>query len=268
MQVTHLDGIPALSVTEGQEYFVPCVFGIPVIMPSHIDEATDGPTGRHWHTDDRFGSVCRNTPYWSGDTRAKFDMLESDGIRTDIIKDEGQHVALERKTAYKTEIKPSGAVFTTVVWLYYVYGTEHARDGQCVHHPTSLVQQEGCLTCPSHGLKYKSDGSPRYQGPFFISIPYTDWDYMPRHIRRPVSFKGEHGEDINNVKFKVRGYFGEHPLITLEDNTGEVIMQCTWDGSPIQMQEIHGGTSTIDLKIGAWPNDMFCPRLVHKDPRK
>ena len=46
-QVTTLDETPALSVVEGQEYLVPCVWGIPIICPSHVDQGTEGPTSCH-----------------------------------------------------------------------------------------------------------------------------------------------------------------------------------------------------------------------------
>lgn len=262
MQVTHLDGMPALSVTEGEDYLVPCVFGIPVIMPSHIDEGNDGPTGRHWHTDDRFGSVQRDNKYWSAETHKDTGMQEGDSIRSDILKDGEQSVVLEQKTAHKTDIRPSGGAFTSVAWLYHTLGDQHSKDGHCVHHATPLVKQEGCLVCPAHALKYKDDGSPRYQGPFFIRIDYTDWDYMPRRIRLPLCVGQE------SMEFKVNGYFDSHPLLTLEDSTGEVITQHTeWD-KPVHVQKRHGGDSYITMTIGAWPSDGRCPSLVKSDPRQ
>lgn len=263
MQVTNLDGTPALSVTEGQEYLVPCVFGIPVIMPSHIDEGTDVPTGRHWHTDDRFGSVARDYEYWSADTRNKMGLIEDDSIRSDILKDGDQPVVLEQKTARKTDIRPTGAAFTSIAWLYHTLGDQHSKDGRCVHHATPLVKQEGCLVCPAHALKYKEDGSPRYQGPFFIRLDYTGWDYMTRHIRLPLCL------DPESMVFKVNGYFDSHPLLTLEDSTGEVITQNTnWDADPVKSGSGPNGSSSVTLTIGAWPSSGTCPSLVKSDPRQ
>lgn len=261
MQVTNLDGTPALSVTDGQDYLVPCVFGIPVIMPSHVDEGDDGPTGRHWHTDDRFGHVGRDDKYWSAETRKRMYVHEGDSIRSDILKDGEQPVVLERKTARKTDIRPSGGVFSSVAWLYYMLGDQHSKDGHCVHHATTLVKQEGCLVCPAHALKYKDDGSPRYQSPFFIQIDYTDWDEMPQSIRRALCVRPE------SMEFKVSGYFDQYPLITLEDSTGEMIAQDTdWD-NPVKSGRGPNGSSTITLRIGAWPSKGNCPSLVKSDPR-
>ncbi len=263
MQITHLDGTPALSVTEGQEYLVPCVFGIPVVMPSHVDEGNEGPTGRHWHTDDRFGSVAREYEYWSEGTLVEIKAYEGDSIRSDILRDGDQPVVLEQMTAHKTDIRPSGGVFTSIAWLYHTLGDQHSKDGRCVHHATPLVKQEGCLVCPAHALKYKDDGSPRYQGPFFIRLDYTDWDKVSRRIRMPLCFGPE------SMEFKVNGYFDHHPLLTLEDSTGEVITQNTdWDADPVKSGTGPNGSSSVTLTLGAWPSSGTCPSLVHKDPRE
>lgn len=263
MRVTHLDGTPTLSVTEGEEYLVPCVFGIPVIMPSHVDEGDDGPTGRHWHTDDRFGPVDRDYEYWSGSTLVKMNVRKGDAVRSDILRDDKQPVILEQKTARKTDIRPTGGVFTSVAWLYHTLGDQHSKDGRCVHHATPLVKQEGCLVCPAHALKYKDDGSPRYQGPFFIRLEYRAWDDTTQHIRLPLCLGPE------SMVFKVDGCFDEYPLLTLEDSTGEVIIQHTnWDAEPVKNAKGPNGSSTITMTVGAWPSKGHCPSLSSMDPRK
>lgn len=231
-------------------------------MPSHVDEGDDGPTGRHWHTDDRFGSVARNYEYWSDGTIVRMGVYKGDTIRSDILKDDKQPVVLEQMMAHKTDIKPSGGVFSSVAWLYHTLGDQPSKDGRCVHHATTLVKQEGCLVCPAHALKYKDDGSPRYQSPFFMQIDYTDWDEMPQSIRQPLCVKPE------SMEFKVIGYFDRHPLITLEDSTGEMITQYTdWD-NPVKSGTGPNGSSSITLTIGAWPSRGLCPSLVRSDPRK
>lgn len=259
MQVTTLDGVPVMSVTKDEDYLVPCVFGIPVICPSHIDEGTDGPTSRHWHVDDRFGETSRGIKFWATKDRQHFNMLDGDKIRTDIVKDNEQLVQMERMTATKNVIRPSGGVWTTVVWLYYKFGHLPSTDGRCVHHSTPLVEQDGCLTCPAHALKYKQDGSPRYKAPFYISTRYIDWDDNIKRVREPVCI----GNDT--VEFKISGNFDIFPMLSLEDCEGESIMELRSDMSI--KQATHGRESTLDINISVWPSSGQCPSLVQTDPR-
>lgn len=259
MQVTTLDGSPTLSVTKDEDYLVPCVFGIPVICPSHIDEGTDGPTSRHWHVDDRFGETSRGIEFWDEKERQHFNMVDGDVIRTDIVKDNEQPVQMERMTATKNVIRPSGGVWTTVVWLYYKLGHLSSTDGCCAHHPTPLVEQDGCLACPAHALKYKQDGSPRYEAPFYISIPYIDWDHNTRRVRESVCIG--HGD----MKFKVKGNFDYFPHLALEDAKGECIMEMRSDKSVTQV--LPGEESILAVNIGVWPSSGQCPSLVQTDPR-
>lgn len=260
MQVTNLAGTPVLSVTQGTSYLVPCVFGIPVICPSHVDEGTDGPTSKHWHVDDRFGPTLRGRSFWAYQTLAKFPNFEPDDeIRSDILRDEGQPVKMEQMVATKNVIRPSGGVWSTIVWLYYMLGCESAKEGCCVHHKTPLVAQKGYLVCPAHGLRYNLDGSPRYKAPFFLGTRFVDWKSRGKHARVPVCI----GKDA--VKFDVSGNFDLYPTITLVDANGCVIMNMKSD-IPVQQVE-KGGRSTLTISIGVWPSTGMCPRLVSTDPR-
>lgn len=258
LRVTDLDGQPVMSVTEGTDYLVPCVFGIPVICPSHVDQGTDGPTSRHWHTDDRFDGSSQDYKWWAKQTRKRFAMLPSDSVRTDIVADEGQPVVMERKTAVKNSLRPSGAVWTSVAWLLEQLGDKPAVDGHCVHHHTALVDTGDCLTCPAHGLKYRKDGQPLYTPPFFVKLRYIDWEFNIHHVREPLKT----GEEI---KFCVHGNYDPFPRVYLEDANGTKIMAMDADTKVRQAQP--GGTSTLDITIGAWPSDGYCPRLVKDDPR-
>ncbi len=259
MQVTTLDGVPVMSVTKDEDYLVPCVFGIPVICPSHIDEGTDGPTSRHWHLDDRFGEVGWGIEFWDTEDRQDLGMIDGDVLKTDIMRDDGQPVQMERMPAIKNVIRPSGGVWTTVVWLYYKLGHLPATDGCCVHHPTPLVEQDGCLACPAHALKYKQDGSPRYEAPFYIRISYIDWDDNIRCVREPVCI-GNGG-----MKFKIMGNFYLFPILVLEDSKRERIMEIRSDKSVTQV--LPGEESILAVNIGVWPSSGQCPSLVQTDPR-
>lgn len=260
MQVTNLDGAPVLSVTEGDNYLVPCVFGIPIICPSHVDEGTDGPTSRHWHTDDRFGNVRRVFEFWHPDTQTEMNMNEGDLIKSDILKDDGQQVAMERKTATKSVIYPSGGNFTSIVWLYHTLGKENAKDNHCAHHRTPLIEQDDCLTCPAHGLKYKHDGSPRYKAPFFLSTRYIDWDNQIKRVCEPIC---EEGNKLV-VHMSIEGTFDLFPLLQLEDADGECVLTARAETSVHQATQ---GTSTLDISMAAWPSKGKCPQLVETDPR-
>lgn len=256
--VIQLDGIQVSSIVEGQDYLVPCVFGIPVVCPSHIDEGTEGPTKRHWHTDDRFGDIGRNFEYWSTSTRKELRMYVGDAIKTDIIRDDGQPITMEQKTSQKTVIRPSGGAFTSQVWLYHNLGHQNAKDGHCVHHSTPLVRQDGCSVCPAHGLQYNSDGTPRYKAPFFISLRYVDWRNDIHRIRKPVC-TGNSG-----IEFCVNGNFDLFPLFMLEDADGNGILEYRSKHSVTLASE--GGISTLSFTIGAWPKSGKCPSLVQTDP--
>lgn len=260
MNVTHLDGSYPSSIIEGADYLVPCVFGIPVICPSHVDDGAEGPTGRHWHTDDRFGTVRREFEFWHPDTQTEMKMLDGDYLRSDILGDSGQLVVMERKTAAKSVMYPSGSVFSSLVWLYHTLGKENAKDNHCAHHRTPLVEQDGCLTCPAHGLKYKHDGSPRYNAPFFLSTRYIDWDNQIKRVCEPICQEGKKLV----VHMSIEGTFDLFPLIQLEDVDGEYIMTCRAETSVHQAKK---GTSTLDISINAWPSTGKCARLVESDPR-
>lgn len=260
MQVTDLLGNPVDSVTEGEKYLVPCVFGIPVICPSHVDEGTSGPTARHWHTDDRFGYTGRSGEFWHESTWDYFNTVAGDTIRSDTLKDEGQPIVMEEKTATKNVITPSGGVWSSLVWLYLNVGHLSSVDKHCVHHRTPLVKQDGCLTCPAHGLKFKLDGSPRYKSPFYVATRYIDWENNI-HQARAEAFMGR-----DSVRLHISGKFDVFPEIRLEDSTGEVIFKC--NAKTRVKQPTQGGTSSLTLSIGAWPKtDLGCPRLVSQDPR-
>lgn len=261
MQITNLDGAPVLSVTEDEDYLVPCVFGIPVICPSHVDDGAQGPTSRHWHTDDRFGTVRREFEFWHPKTRAEMGILFGGYLKSDILRDDGQQVVMERKMAKKSVMYPSGGNFTSVIWLYHNLGQENAKDGHCAHHRTPLVEQDGCLTCPAHGLKYKPDGSARYKAPFFLSTRYIDWDHQIQRVCEPLRTVDK-GLVVN---FAVVGNFDTFPLIQFEDANGECIL--THRAESWTCQAGLGGISTLDITIAAWPSSGKCPRLVEDDPR-
>lgn len=255
--VMDLDGRPVRTVEEGREYLVPCVYGIPVITPSHIDEGNEGQTSRHWHTDDRFGNVGRDTEFWSQVDRDDFGMIHGDSLRASIIKDNGEEIALEKMKAVKSEMWPSGGVFSSVCWLYEHYGTRTSKDGYCTHHRTPMAIQGGCYECPAHGLKFKLDGSPRYQAPFYISTRYIDHDHNIHRVREPLKT----GKDA--IVFSVEGNYDPFPVIRLEDEPGECIMEMK---APHQTRTCVG-RNTLTISIGAWPLDGKCPSLAPCDPR-
>lgn len=258
--VTNLDGIVAKSIIWGQDYLVPCVYGIPVICPSHTDEGNEGATMHHWHTDDRFGDVGRGFKYWAPKDTADLKMELGDDLRSSIIRDSGESVKMERKTATKSQIWASGGVFSSVCWLYEHYGHLKANNNHCVHHHTPLVEQNNCLECPAHSLKYNFDGSPRYRAPFYISTSYIDFNNNINRIKAPLC------TGHNGIKFTISGNFDPFPLLRLEDSNGETIME---DRSKVCLTSSAkpGQFHDLTVSISAWPRDGSCPGLAKSDPR-
>ena len=251
MYVTDLDGNRCLSVIAGNEYMVPCVLGIPIIVPSHIDEGPEGQTSRHWHVDDRFGDYEIPYELCSKETQESFSMGESNKLRTATIRDDGQEVVLERLVAKKNKIIPSGELFTSLCWLYNNLGHIEANNKHCAHHHTPLVDQDNCLYCPAHGLKYNQDGSPKYKAPFYLSVRYIDSNHDIKRIKQPLKTDG------TGMHFKVDGAFDIFPLVALEDSDGEIIMEYR---SP---HRINKANSYLDISIVAWPSDGKCPSLIN-----
>ena len=256
MKVTQVDGSPADDIIAGQKYLVPTVFGIPVICPSHVDEGLEGQTGRHWHLDDRWGSLSRPKAWFKGDCVDKLpDKGPHHTLSCAIIKDEGQPVVMTELRAEQTHITATGEVFASVAYLYHKYGGKSSKDGKCVHHGTDLLKQDGCLTCPAHGMKYELDGSPKYEPPFYISVRYGGPDHKIRYSRQPLSFP--------TIKFEVSGDFDCFPLFSLEDSKERVIMK-NHGGPALKIN----GVSTLTLHMKPWPLSEGCPSLVKTDPRK
>ncbi len=258
LQVTDLNNNPMLSVCEGQDYLVPCVWGIPVICPSHVDEGTEGPTSKHWHTDDRFGNVGRGIEFWTPECQKRLRLNPEGPINASTLRDDGQPVFMERKTAQKTVIRPTGALETSLAWLYKNLGQKSAENNCCAHQGTPLVEQDGCLTCPAHGLKYGRDGGPRYKAPFFISVRYINYDDEIHYVREPVETK---------ISFTVLGDFDPFPTFRLEDSEGVEVFQWRLDTSLSILPP--GGATTLNLHMPAWSSqDYGAPQLVQTDPRE
>ncbi len=258
-QVTTLDGTPSLSVVKGQEYLVPCVWGIPVICPSHVDHGTEGPTGCHWHTDDRFGYIGRDYDYWSEHTSKELGCEVGDSIRSDILKDDGQPIGREKLTAIKTVITPSGAVWSSLLWLYQNLGTEVAKDGHCVHHRTPLVEINDCLMCPAHGMEFQKDGKPKYKAPFYLVVRWIDFKHKIQYAREQICGEG------HRVTFNVAGSYDIFPKFKLEDADRTTIMEFR---SEVRIERKLARHHKLTCNIGAWPESGKCPSLVRNDPRE
>lgn len=254
LSITHLDGSPVLSVETGTDYLVPCVYGIPVICPSHIDEGNDGATSRHWHTDDRFGKVGRNFGFWSEEVQKSTPgFYPCDDLNSSIVKDGGEPVVMEKKRVHKSQMWASGGVFSSMCWLYATLGHKAARNGLCVHHQTPLVQQDGCLECPAHALKYKTNGEPRCVAPFFLSVEYIHEDGSRQRARSPLKI------DEDGVIIQVQGIIYPGELISLEDSNGECIIESE--------DKVTEDSDKLVINITAWPSHGACPGLAACDPR-
>ena len=254
--ITTLDGKPAQHIVQGAEYFVPTVHGIPIVLPSHIDEGNDGPSGRHWHTDNRWGPVGRGLGVWSEETCQHFRMTYGDLIKSSILKDEGQQIVYEKRTATDTVIWPSGGVFSSMVWLYYQYGDIPAKDGHCAHHHTQLQEHsDGELQCPAHGLRYNRDGSPRFKGPFFIRIRYTDPNdnHQIKWAKEEIQF-----DTILALTFPVNAQLDPFPRVELVDANDVIVMECP----DIPSIKPNNETQQIEVTVTAWPSDGYCPSMV------
>jgi len=258
-QVLNLDGTVATQVTRGQDYLVPSVFGIPIVCPSHIDEGNqDGPTGRHWHTDGRWGNLDRPKKWFHGPAvEALPDLGIDHTIQSAIIADEGQKVSHTQFTAHETECMPSGGIFTSLAWLYHLYGDQYAKDGRCPHHPTPLADYQGHQRCPSHGLRFKADGSPFYKAPFYVSLDYVNTEGIENQLKVPVAFLPEK----MNFVFYEEGT--PSSSFNLEDAHGEVIDVCEVDS----MGLVHCGDALV-FRISAFTKQIVCPYLCKEDPRK
>jgi len=75
-----LDYNEITHVQSGEEYMVPCVRGLPVVLPSHVDTGDAGSTGRHWHADNRFPTAIAREEF---DKRSNdyFDNRFAHGLR-------------------------------------------------------------------------------------------------------------------------------------------------------------------------------------------
>jgi hypothetical protein len=246
IMIKSFDGKPVQFIEQGEFYLVPTVRGLPVIIPSHIDEGTEGPTTRHWHVDRRWGPTCREIDFWSDETREQFGMVGDDELSAAIIKDEGQPIEYQMKRATETLVWPSGGVFASLVWLYHHFGHLPATDGHCVHHRTQLTERVGELICPAHGLRYKLDGSPRFQGPFFLKIRYCDpYDFQLKYCQEPLKFD-------EPIVFDVpRQHADTFPVVSLVDSIDEEVMRVS----------LASTEDKISITVKSWPSDSYCPSV-------
>jgi nitrite reductase/ring-hydroxylating ferredoxin subunit len=242
-----LEGKPTDCVLAGYDYLVPAVRGIPVVVPSHVDEGNDGKTSRHWHVDTRWGNSSKPKHYWNNETIEKFQV--HDDLWTLILRDDGQSIEYERFTAEKSFIWPTGSAWSSLVWLYYHLGDLPANNGYCVHHHTRLDKWEDELVCPSHGMRFKADGSPRFQGPFFVQLTYGD-----AVSKVPVTF--DHELEIPfSVKVETRAR-----LQLIDSNQEIVVESCDYILLPPD------GESYL-IEIIAWPSDINCPAFAEEYSR-
>lgn len=220
-------------VEPGQDYLVPHIAGVPVTLPPHVDEGTEGPTGQHYHVDHRFG--VGKVPIDEVDENCVWEnRLGGPVVKTRILSSE-QEPELKPKRSLSIW-HPSGETFTSLLYLYMRLGTESSKDGYCVHHRTKLGKRHGCLVCPNHGMEFKADGSPRYQAPFWLSI---DGVRVLATLR--PDFTGLEG----NLRDKV---------LRLEDSNQEVIAWDTAKSLSIGDVYLRKG-DTLHLTIKAWTDN-------------
>jgi len=242
-----LDYNEVTYIQSGEEYQVPCVRGLPVILPSHVDIGDAGPTGRHWHMDTRFPTDLARMEF---DKRSndyfdkKFGLVMPPRAATMtvlIMRDEGEDVVYEKRVAAYTIINASGKVFTTLIKLYNDLGTQPARNRKCVHHATVLQEDgTGCLTCPAHGLRFTEAGGPRYMAPFFLHVGPCR---VPARTGDGIEFK--YPDDMKPI-------IPTH--VELRDSAGELVSDCLLVSCRIK------GGDTLKVNLGpAWNPKEFCP---------
>lgn len=241
--IKNLDGNEAVEIIPGQKYLVPTIGGYNVVLPSHIDEGTDGPTSRHYHVDTRFDMpsiVGREADLIDPRTQQRAHIEDRSTVPT--LLDDGRPIVYrKRKAAHSYSLK--GSVFTSHCWLYYHLGELVAQDGHCVHHRTPLLREQNnpCLTCPAHGMKYNLDGTPYYKAPFFIEIA------------------GNKGQlSIPKCTIEIDKPFSDITLITLIDSLGQKISSMFLD-TPAPSA---GVGDLLKLNLDIWQGKgNICPAL-------
>lgn len=235
----------------GETYRVPCVHGLPVVLPSHVDHGDDGPTGKHWHSDTRFDHYL---PWDTYDDRSVAHMVKTFGnqdfpktetIGMAIVRDEGEPIEYVDKVCAHIVLNPTGAVFQSLIKLYLTLGDQPARNMKCVHHATVLQKDKnGCLTCPAHGLKYTEAGSPRYVGPFYLKIENVEGETL-----------GTAPAATGDVSFKIRSEGRVHQVLLFDSLEEEISRYFLFD---LLLKVFEHETCTLHLGA-SWPTDTFCP---------
>lgn len=231
-----LEGYPTDVIERGQEYLVPTIEGLPVVVPSHVDEGNEGPTSRHYHVDKRFYDtlipIDKVDPWWYETVAVPQVGREGGQLNVPTILDDGRAWEYQKHKACHPRTM-SGEVFGSLVWLYMKLGETPARDGRCPHHQTELsyVPHEGCMVCPAHGLRFHPDGSPKYKAPFWLRLGE----------RVPISLDPE-----------FRDWKG-HNFI-LEDDRGETISSM-WLNAPKKERE----GDTLRVHVHAWEKSQGAP---------
>lgn len=220
-------------VEPGQDYLVPHIAGVPVCLPPHIDEGTQGPTGKHYHVDHRFGTG--KVPIEMVEEECvKANHLGGPVVKTRILASEGEPEWKPRRAV--SVWWPSGEIFTSSLYLYLNHGARESKNGRCTHHGTKLSKRHGCLVCPAHGLEFKEDGSPRYRAPFWLVID---------GVRVLATMRPEFTGLEGNLRDKV---------LRLEDSNREVI---SWETAKnLSIGDVYmNKEDTLHLTINAWTDN-------------
>lgn len=252
--ILDLDDNPVDTIIKGEEYKVPCVNGLPVVLPSHVDEGTDGKTARHWHVDRRWGDTmrplelfCRRTEQHVGGRQSLQHNLD-----VAIVKDQGEPIEYNILRAQCTNVIATGQLFSSLAYLYLKHGTETSKDGFCVHHRTQLQfdTHHSCMTCPAHGLRYNRDSTPFYKAPFFVKLA-IDHVLMESCELTSMKLRFHMSEDIEMTDYTLYLMDSNEKIIAFCDNSMP---------SPITLSK----DDHFVVTFGAWPSSDFCPSFAHK----
>lgn len=159
----------------------------------------------------------------------------------------------------KTVITPSGAVWSSLLWLYCNLGTEVAKDGHCVHHRTPLVERNDCLICPAHGMEFQKDGKLKYKAPFYLVVRWINFEHEIQYAREQICGDGR------QVTFNVPGNYDTFPKFKFVDANETTITEFR---SEVRVERKFAAWHKLSCNIGAWPESGKCPSLVRNDPRE
>jgi hypothetical protein len=240
--ILNLDKQPVTAIIKGETYLVPTVNGLPIVVPSHIDEGDNGPTARHWHVDNRWGDLARPLQFFCDATKAHVNAAL---VSPSIIKDGGENVEYQPLVAQSTEIQATGEVFGTLIYLYLKHGKTPAKDGFCAHHRTQLQEDAGCLVCPAHGMRYKQNGDPMFEGPLRLKAYHEN------------RFVGDGPVTSTTILISIeRELTCSYLDFLLCDSNGKVVAEYKWEGSLCMIEG-----DELRMTFSSWPSDTFCPGL-------